>query len=85
MYNEGSRRRQDQFRNRKLADRLDEKLAHGRFTDEDRAFIESLPFFFLATADAEGRPDCSYKGGRPGFVRVLDPETPLMRWWSLLR
>ena len=24
--------------------------------------------FFLATADAEGRPDCSYKGGMPGFV-----------------
>ena len=25
--------------------------------------------FFLATADAEGRPQCSYKGGDPGFVR----------------
>jgi predicted pyridoxine 5'-phosphate oxidase superfamily flavin-nucleotide-binding protein len=31
--------------------------------------------FFLATADAEGRPDCSYKGGAPGFVRVLDERT----------
>ncbi len=31
--------------------------------------------FFLATADAEGRPTCSYKGGEPGFVRVLDPTT----------
>ena len=31
--------------------------------------------FFLATADAEGRPTCSYKGGEPGFVRVLDPHT----------
>jgi predicted pyridoxine 5'-phosphate oxidase superfamily flavin-nucleotide-binding protein len=31
--------------------------------------------FFLATADAEGRPQCSYKGGMPGFVRVLDPKT----------
>ena len=31
--------------------------------------------FFLATADARGRPDCSYKGGLPGFVRVLDPTT----------
>ena len=26
--------------------------------------------FFLATADADGQPDCSYKGGVPGFVRV---------------
>jgi uncharacterized protein len=31
--------------------------------------------FFLATADAEGRPQCSYKGGEPGFVRVLDERT----------
>ncbi len=29
--------------------------------------------FFLATADAGGAPDCSYKGGRPGFVRVVGP------------
>src|SRR4029079_10149698 len=40
-----------------------------------RAFIEQRDMFFLATADAEGRPTCSYKGGEPGFVRVLDPHT----------
>jgi hypothetical protein len=28
--------------------------------------------FFLATADQHGRPDCSVKGGEPGFVRVVD-------------
>jgi hypothetical protein len=28
--------------------------------------------FFLATADVQGQPDCSYKGGLPGFVRVVD-------------
>src|SRR5206468_493314 len=27
---------------------------------------------FLATADGHGRPNCSYKGGDPGFVRVID-------------
>jgi len=31
--------------------------------------------FFVATADAHGHPDCSYKGGLPGFVRVLDENT----------
>ena len=31
--------------------------------------------FFIATADAHGQPDCSYKGGLPGFVRVLDDTT----------
>jgi predicted pyridoxine 5'-phosphate oxidase superfamily flavin-nucleotide-binding protein len=42
---------------------------------DDRAFIERMDMFFLATADAENRPQCSYKGGEPGFVRVLDERT----------
>jgi uncharacterized protein len=75
MYHDGSRQLQDQFDTRRLADRLAEVVAHGAFTDADRAFIESRPLFFLATADAEGRPDCSYKGGLPGFVRVVDSQT----------
>jgi len=41
----------------------------------DRALIERVPMFFLATADADGHPQCSYKGGEPGFVRVLDERT----------
>lgn len=48
---------------------------HATFTDEDREFFERCPMFFVATADADGRPDCSYKGGLPGFVRVLDAHT----------
>jgi len=66
------RQLQDRCDTRRLADRLDEKLARTAFTAEDRAFIESRPLFFLATADTAGRPDCSYKGGAPGFVRVTD-------------
>ena len=69
-YHDGMRQLQDRFDSRRLADRLDEKLGRQVFTDEDRAFIESRQLFFLATADAEGRPDCSYKGGAAGFVRV---------------
>ena len=69
-YHAGMRELQDRFDTRRLADRLDEKLARQTFSDEDRAFIESRALFFLATADAEGRPDCSFKGGAPGFVRV---------------
>jgi predicted pyridoxine 5'-phosphate oxidase superfamily flavin-nucleotide-binding protein len=69
-YHAGMRRLQDRFDTRRLADRLDEKLGRTAFTAEDRQFIESRPLFFLATADPEGRPDCSYKGGDPGFVHV---------------
>jgi predicted pyridoxine 5'-phosphate oxidase superfamily flavin-nucleotide-binding protein len=75
MYHEGSRELQDRFDTRRLADRLDEVKVHDRFTAADRAYIESLDMFFLATADAEGRPTCSYKGGDPGFVRVVDDRT----------
>ncbi len=71
----GSRSLQDRFDTRALADRIDTLLAHDTISESDRAFIENRDMFFLATADAEGRPTCSYKGGEPGFVRVLDPHT----------
>lgn len=74
MYHEGNRALQDAFGSRALADRLDEKLRRSQFNDDDAAFIGSLGFFFLATADAEGRPDCSFKGGPPGFARVVAPD-----------
>ncbi|MEY2935735.1 MAG: hypothetical protein RL033_6484 [Pseudomonadota bacterium] len=75
LYQGGSRTLQDQFDTRRLADRIEERLVHNRLSDEDRAFIEACDMFFLATADAQGRPNCSYKGGDPGFVRVLDEQT----------
>ena len=75
-YHDGSRHFQDGFDARRLADRLDERfLQRGIIDDADRAFIERMDMFFLATADAQGRPQCSYKGGAPGFVRVLDVHT----------
>ena len=74
MYHNGNRELQDQFGSTRLADRLVERLRRDRFKDEDKTFIESVGFFFLATADADGRPDCSFKGGPPGFVRVPAPD-----------
>jgi predicted pyridoxine 5'-phosphate oxidase superfamily flavin-nucleotide-binding protein len=73
FYHDGQRAIQARFDSAPLADRLSEKLRRTAFSDSDKAFIESVSFFFLATADAEGRPDCSHKGGAPGFVRVLEP------------
>jgi len=75
LYHEGSRRLQDECDTRRLADRLAEQVSRPAFTADDRAFVETGALFFLATADAEGWPDCSYKGGLPGFVRVLDEKT----------
>jgi predicted pyridoxine 5'-phosphate oxidase superfamily flavin-nucleotide-binding protein len=73
-YHDGQRDLQDRFDTRRLADRLDEGTSD-RIGDAHRAFIEARDMFFLATADADGIPQCSYKGGDPGFVRVLDDRT----------
>jgi len=75
MYHVGSRVLQDRFDSRRIADRLEEVTAHDVLNEHDTAFIEAADLFFLATADADGWPDVSHKGGLPGFVRVLDPTT----------
>lgn len=74
MFHRANRELQDEFGSRALADRLVERLRRGAFTEDDAAFIASLRFFFLATATAEGHPDCSFKGGDPGFARVVAPD-----------
>ncbi len=61
-----------QFDTQRLADRIEQKLFRKALTDEDKAFIERLDLFFLATVNSNGEPSCSYKGGDPGFVRVLE-------------
>jgi uncharacterized protein len=66
---------QDAFDTRRLADRIAKTLGRAAFTEEDRDFIAGQPLFMLATADADGWPECSYKGGHPGFVLTLDERT----------
>ncbi|RJQ12817.1 MAG: pyridoxamine 5'-phosphate oxidase family protein [Dehalococcoidia bacterium] len=75
LYHDGNRQLQDTFDTRRLADRLKETIVHDRFTELDREFIERVPMFFLATVDAQGHANCSYKGGAPGFVHVVDDNT----------
>ena len=73
-YHHGQRELQERFDTRRLADRLAEATST-QISDEHRAFIEARDMFFLATADEHGAPECSYKGGDPGFVRVVDSAT----------
>jgi len=72
-YGKGARELQDRFGTRSLADRLTETSMRREFTKADREFIERLPFFFMATVGSDGTPQCSFKGGRPGFMRVTSP------------
>src|SRR5260370_7533228 len=74
IYSEKHRDLQQRFDTSRLADRL-EALAQPKIPDDTKAFIESRDMFFLTFVDHRGYPTCSYKGGAPGFVRVLDPET----------
>ena len=75
LYEDSHRRLQQQFDTQRLADRIEERLFRTALTDEDRAFIERLDLFFLATVNSRSEPNCSYKDNEPDFVRVLDPST----------
>ncbi len=74
-FNDHHRYWQDQFDTRRLANRIDELLVVETIDAHAKNFIESRDMFFLATVDPDGNPQCSYKGGDPGFVRVLDERT----------
>jgi uncharacterized protein len=75
LYGARHRQLQDRFDTRRLADGVESRVVKTEITAEHRAFIESRDMFFLASVDHEGRPTVSYKGGDPGFVRVLDAKT----------
>jgi predicted pyridoxine 5'-phosphate oxidase superfamily flavin-nucleotide-binding protein len=74
-FHAGQRELQDRFDTRRLADHCVAKLVRDAVSPKQKAFIESVDMFFLATADEQGRPACSYKGGEVGFVRVVDERT----------
>jgi uncharacterized protein len=75
LYEESHRGLQRRFDTERLADRIEERLFRTSLTDDDKAFVERLDAFFLATVNSKAEPSCSYKGGEPGFVRVVDPQT----------
>ena len=78
FYTVAHRSLQDAFDTRRLADRLIEVTVSDTFSASVRRFVETAPFLWLATADEEGWPDVSYKGGRPGFARVSGDDRSLV-------
>ena len=75
FYDQPQRSLQDHFDTRRLADRLEQALIHDALTESERQFIAARDMFFIATIDTQGRANCSYRGGDPGFVRVIDAHT----------
>jgi len=74
-HSKGAREIQDRFDTRRLADVIGSRTVHEVITEGDRNFIERMDMFFIASEGANGMLDCSYKGGEPGFVKVLDETT----------
>jgi len=77
LYGEQHRTLQDALGTRKIADRVEELVCRTEFDDDSQGFIESMDMFFLATVDDQGWPTVSYKGGDPGFVKIVDRTTLL--------
>ena len=75
LYGEQHRTLQDALGTRKIADRVEELVCRTEFDDDSQGFIESMDMFFLATVDQQGWPTVSYKGGDPGFVKIVDRTT----------
>ncbi|PKM36136.1 MAG: pyridoxamine 5'-phosphate oxidase [Gammaproteobacteria bacterium HGW-Gammaproteobacteria-10] len=75
LYSQLHRQLQDLHDTRNLADRVQELIVENQINEQHQPFIESRDFFFLTTIDHRGYPTCSYKGGNPGLVRVVDSQT----------
>jgi hypothetical protein len=75
LYQDHHRALQDAFDTRRIADRIEAIAAKSEIGAAEAAFIGSRDMMFLSTVDPDGQPTVSYKGGAPGFVRVLDPAT----------
>jgi len=74
LYGDSHRALHEQFDSQRMAALL-ETMDTDEVQPQHKAFIESRDMFWLATVDSEGRPQCQYKGGAPGFIRVIDPKT----------
>lgn len=72
FFSHASRVLQDQFDSRRIADRIAHLRRQSYFDDWSLEVITQAPMFFIATADKDGRPDCSVKAGDAGFVSVVD-------------
>ncbi len=75
LYADNHRALQDQFDTRRIADKVEQLAMKTELDEQAMGFIGSRDMFFLSSINAASQPTVSYKGGEPGFVRVLDPHT----------
>jgi predicted pyridoxine 5'-phosphate oxidase superfamily flavin-nucleotide-binding protein len=75
FYHDASRALQDRFGTEELAAHLSRRYVLTELQADHVDWIRQADAVYVATVDPRGRPDCSYKGGLPGFVQVPDRRT----------
>jgi uncharacterized protein len=71
----GEHRLQRQYDTEARADKFYSQQVLDCLNPRMREFIERQEMMFIATADARGECDSSFRAGPPGFIRVLDEHT----------
>ncbi len=70
------KRRQEEKGSRRGYAKMEEKGGWRETVTEDLAeFIQERDSFYLGTASADGQPYIQHRGGKPGFLKVLDEKT----------
>ena len=75
FYHDMSRRLQRQFGTEELAAHLARKYVLDELEQAHIEWIGVADEVYIATVNPQGHPECSYKGGLPGFIRVVDTRT----------
>ncbi len=72
-FHEGEQAAQKQWHTETLWDeQRKQRLLWSEIPEQYHAKIEQVSFFFLATSNAQGDCDCSFKGGGPGLIKIID-------------
>ena len=71
----GEHELQDRLGNTKRANAFYDNQVLDYLTPEMREFMSRMTMAFIATADAHGECDSSFRAGPPGFMRVIDEKT----------
>ena len=69
---EGEHELQRRHGTRNRAQAFYEKQMLTYLNEDMRRYIQKQEMVFIATADSRGECDCSFRGGLPGFIHVLD-------------
>jgi predicted pyridoxine 5'-phosphate oxidase superfamily flavin-nucleotide-binding protein len=71
----GEHKLQHRYQTQERADRFYRQQMLGQLNEQMAQFIGRQEMVWIATADANGECDCSFRAGPPGFIQVLDDRT----------